>query len=86
MAVIALQPSSRLHLLGLALRGALQGLHDSPELRCHGASQVLVDQPGARRTRVAVDGEIFDCLLPLRFEVLRDGLPVVVPRVPEVRK
>jgi diacylglycerol kinase family enzyme len=86
MAVIALKPSSQWHLLGLALRGALQGLHDSPELRCHGASRVLVEQPGSRRTRVAVDGESFECSLPLRFEVVRDALQVVVPRTPEVRK
>lgn len=86
MAVIALQPTSRWHLLGLALKGALQGLHDSPELRCHGASEVVVEQPGRRTSRVAVDGESFDCSLPLRFEVQRDALQVVVPRLPEVRK
>jgi diacylglycerol kinase family enzyme len=86
MAVIALQPTSRWQLLGLALRGALHGLHDSPELRCHGASQVLVEQPGRSTTRVAVDGETVDCSLPLRFEVQRDALRVVVPRMPEIRK
>jgi diacylglycerol kinase family enzyme len=86
MAVIALQPTSRWHLLGLALKGVLQGLHDSPELRCHGASEVLVEQPGLRQTRVAVDGESFDCALPLRFEVQRDALRVVVPRMPEARE
>lgn len=86
MAVIALQPTSRWHLIGLAFKGALQGLHDSPALRCHGASQVVVDQPGQRQTRVAVDGESFDCALPLQFQVQRDALQVVVPRVPEERK
>ena len=86
MAVIALQTTEPWHLLGLALKGALQGLHDSPELRCYGASQVLVEQPGRRTTRVAVDGETFECSLPLRFEVLRDALQVVVPRTPEARK
>lgn len=86
MAVIALQPVSRWHMVGLALKGALHGLHDSPELRCHGASQVTVEQPGVRTTRVAVDGESFECELPLRFEVLRDALQVVVPRVPVERK
>jgi len=86
MAVIALRPTSRWQLLGLALKGVLQGLHDSPELRCHGASEVLVEQPGTRRTRVAVDGESMDCSLPLRFEVQRDALQVVVPRKPEARE
>jgi diacylglycerol kinase family enzyme len=86
MAVIALRPTSRWQLLGLALRGALQGLHESPELRCHGAAQVLVEQPGCSTTRVAVDGESIVCTLPLRFEVQREALQVVVPRVPEMRK
>jgi diacylglycerol kinase family enzyme len=86
MAVIVLRPTSRWHLLGLALKGALHGLGDSPELRCHGASEVLVDQPGRQSTRVAVDGESFDCTLPLRFQVQRNALQVVVPRVPEERK
>jgi diacylglycerol kinase family enzyme len=86
MAVIALEPSSRWHLLGLALKGALRGLHADPGLRCHGASHVVVEQPGRRQTRVAVDGEVIDCAMPLRFEIMRDALQVVVPRDPEVRR
>jgi diacylglycerol kinase family enzyme len=86
MAVIALRPVGSWHLVGLALRGALQGLRDSPELRSYGASHVLVEQPGRRTTRVAVDGESFECSLPLHFEVMRDALQVVVPHMPEARK
>ncbi len=86
LAVIALQPTSRWHLLGLALRGALGGLHDSPDLRCFGASRVEITQKGRRRTRVAVDGESLDCDMPLHLEVQRDALQVVVPRDPEERK
>jgi diacylglycerol kinase family enzyme len=86
MAVIALAPTSRWHLLGMALRGALQGLRDSPDLRCYGAASVEVMLPGQRSTRVAVDGESFECELPLHFEMLRKALPVVVPREPEERK
>jgi diacylglycerol kinase family enzyme len=86
LAVIALQPTSRWHMLGLALRGALRGLHDSPDLRCHGASRLEVTQDGRRRTRVAVDGESIDCELPLRFEMQLNALQVVVPRHPEERK
>jgi diacylglycerol kinase family enzyme len=85
MAVIALQPSGRRHLLKLALKGALQGLQGSPELRIHGASQVIVEQPGRRNTRVAVDGESVDCSLPLHFEVQRDALQVIVPQHPVAR-
>jgi diacylglycerol kinase family enzyme len=86
LAVIALQPTSRWHMLGLALRGALTGLHDSPDLRCFGASRVEVSQDGRRRTRVAVDGESIDCDLPLHFAVQLDALQVMVPRDPEERK
>jgi diacylglycerol kinase family enzyme len=86
MAVIALQPTSRWQLLGLALRGALHGLNNSPRLRCYGAAQVDVLLRGRRSTRVAVDGESIDCKLPLHFEVLRNALPVLVPREPEERK
>jgi diacylglycerol kinase family enzyme len=85
LAVIALQPSTRWHLLGLAMRGALQGLRHSPDLRCFGATRVEVTQPGRRRTRVAVDGESVDCSLPLHVEVLRNALSVLVPREPEER-
>jgi diacylglycerol kinase family enzyme len=85
LAVIALQPASRWQLLGLAVRGALQGLRNSPDLRCFGATQVEVSQPGRRRTRVAVDGESVDCRLPLHVEIFRNALPVLVPRNPEVR-
>lgn len=86
LAVIALQPSSRWHLIGLALGGMLHGLRGSPDLRCYCASEVEVSVPGRRLTRVAVDGESVECELPLRFEVLRDALPVVVPREPEERR
>lgn len=86
LAVIALQPASRWHMLGVALRGALGGLHDSPDLRCFGAARVEVSQDGRRRTRVAVDGECIDCDLPLHFEVQRDALRVMVPRAPEERR
>jgi diacylglycerol kinase family enzyme len=86
VAVIALAPTSRWKMFGLALRGALHGLHDSPELRCHGASRVEVRLPGRRRTRVAVDGESVECKLPLHIEVQRDALHVLVPVVPEERK
>ncbi len=86
LAVIALQPTSRWQLLGLALRGALHGLRDSPALRCHCAARVEVSLPGRRSTRVAVDGETIECRLPLCFEVLRGALPVLVPRAPESRE
>lgn len=86
MAVISLQPTGFWSLLGLVARGALHRLHDSSDLRSHCASQAQVIRPGRRRMRVAVDGESLDCALPLKFEVVRDALLVVVPRDPEERK
>lgn len=86
LAVLALRPMSRLELLGIALRGALQRLEQAPNLQRHCASRVDVYWRGARRIRVAVDGETIECEVPLRFEVLPDALPVVVPRSPEPRE
>ena len=86
MAVITLQPAGFWKLLGLALRGALQRLHDSSDLRTHCAMEAQVLLPGRRRIRVAVDGESLECALPLQFEVVRDALQMVVPREPEERR
>jgi len=35
---------------------------------------------------VAVDGESVECIWPLRVEVIKDALQIVVPREPEERK
>lgn len=86
LAVIALTPSGPWHLLGLALRGLLHQLQESPDLGTFCASSAQVLLPGRRRTKVAVDGEVIDCDLPLRFEVQRDGLPIIVPREPVERR
>lgn len=86
MAVVSLQPGGRWALLKLALRGALHRLRDSADLRTYCALEAQVLLPGRRRMRVAVDGESVECRLPLRFEVLREALEVVVPREPEERR
>ncbi len=86
MAVISLQPTGFWTMMGLAMRGVLHRLHDSPDLRTYCASEAQVMLPGRRRMRVAVDGESVDCALPLKVEILRDALQVVVPRDPVERK
>ena len=86
LAVLALRPMSRLELLGFALRGALQGLGEAQNLRSHCASKVEVRWRGAGSIRVAIDGESCVCRLPLRFDVDRDALCVIVPRTPVARE
>jgi diacylglycerol kinase family enzyme len=86
IAVLALQPMSPWKMLGLALRGALQGLRDAPNLRCHAATHVEVAVRGRISTKVAVDGESIECKLPLAVRIQRDALTVVVPKEPELRK
>lgn len=86
LAVLTLRPMSRRELLGFALRGALQGLGEASNLRTYCASSVEVHWRGARTARVAIDGETCTCSLPLRFDVARDALRVIVPRFPEPRE
>ncbi len=86
IAVIALKPMSPWRILGTAVRGALQGLRDVSNLRCHGAARVQVDVPGSRVTKVAVDGESLSCDLPLKVQVRRDSLAVVIPDQPAERR
>jgi diacylglycerol kinase family enzyme len=86
LALIAPRPQSRWGLLRLSLKGALHQLRGSDQLVCRCASRVTVQWPGHRHARVAVDGETFECELPLTFEVLPKALRVLVPRQPELRE
>lgn len=86
LAVIVLQPSGPWRLLTMALRGALHQLEDSPDVATHCAARAEVRHFGRRHTRVAVDGEVVECELPLRFELVPDALQIVVPAQPEERK
>jgi diacylglycerol kinase family enzyme len=86
LAVIVLRSTSRWTLLGMALRGVLHRLHGTTDLRTHCAGSVEVKQAGARRAKVAVDGESVTCTMPLQVELVRDGLRVVAPIQPEERK
>lgn len=81
LAVLALREVGRGELLGLALRGALAQLQTADNLRRHCAATVRVDRVDGRprRMRVAIDGELIDCTLPLTVRVVPDALQVVVP-------
>lgn len=82
LAVLALREVGRRELLGLALRGATARLETAGNLQQHCAASVEVDFAGRgpRRIRVALDGELADCRLPLHVRVVPDALTVVVPR------
>ncbi|HEX7636217.1 MAG TPA: diacylglycerol kinase family protein [Noviherbaspirillum sp.] len=88
LAVLALREVDRLELLGLALRGALARLETAQNLRQYCALKVQVDWLDGRdrRIRVAVDGELVECTLPLVIETVPDALQVIVPRQPETNR
>jgi diacylglycerol kinase family enzyme len=86
LAVIAPKPLSRWSLLWLAFKGAFGRLKPKEELLCRCASRLTLSWVGHSRGRVAVDGETFECKMPLEVEVLPGALRVLVPRTPEKRE
>lgn len=84
MAVLVLREVQRLELLGLVLRGAVAQLQTADHLRHHCAASVRIDRLGShtRRMRVAIDGELINCKLPLQVRVVPDALQVIVPPAP----
>ena len=87
LAVLALREVGRPELFGLALRGALARLETAANLRQYCALTVQIERLDGRagHLRVAVDGELVDCPLPLVVEAVPNALQVVVPRVPVER-
>jgi diacylglycerol kinase family enzyme len=85
LAVLALREVDRIELLHLALRGALARLETAENLRQYCALKVRMDRLDGwfRRIRVAVDGELVECALPLLIEVVPNALQVIAPRQPE---
>jgi diacylglycerol kinase family enzyme len=88
LAVLAVREVGSLELLGLALRGALGRLERAENLRQHCALKVQVERLDGRpwrprHIRVALDGELIRCALPLTIESVPNALQVVVPRTPE---
>lgn len=86
IALLALRPVRRHELIMLALRGALQGLRDTANLKCYRAAKIEVRWRGGSTIKAAVDGEVIRCRVPLRVEALPDALPVVVPAQPCARQ
>jgi diacylglycerol kinase family enzyme len=86
LAVLVLRPMSRWKILSFAMRGVLQGLENAENMQTHCASKVTVHWRRARKMKVAIDGESLECDLPLRYEVMRNALNVIVPRNPAPRE
>lgn len=85
LAILALREVNRFRLLSLILRGAFANLETARDLRQFCAVKVNVDWLDGRsgKIKVAIDGELMDCTLPLLIEAVPDALQVVVPSQPE---
>ncbi len=81
LGVLALREVGRGELFALALRGALARLETAENLRQYCALEVEIDwlNRKSHKIRVAVDGELIACSLPLVIESVPDALMVVVP-------
>jgi diacylglycerol kinase family enzyme len=80
LVLVRLKPVGRLALLRLALRGAFGRLAGAPELEVGEARELRVDSHRLRRRlKVAVDGEIVRCRLPLRLSIRDRALPLLAP-------
>jgi diacylglycerol kinase family enzyme len=88
LAILAPRDLGRMQMLGLALRGAVAQLETAENLRQYCGMRVKADWIDAskRRIKVAVDGEILECTLPLKVESVPSALQVIVPKTPEERK
>lgn len=79
LAGIVVRPTGFLPLLGLALRGALGNLGDADNVESFAFRRLLVRPLGARRVKVALDGEILWMQTPLTFDV-PEPLLFMLPR------
>lgn len=87
LAILAPKEMHRFGLFGLALRGAIAQLESADNLMqfCAITAQVDFTNSRKRSVRVAIDGELVNCKLPLTIESIPDALQVLVPRNPEKR-
>jgi diacylglycerol kinase family enzyme len=81
LAILALRDIGRLKMLGLVVRGALGQLANATDLQQSCARRVEVKHLGERRRRirVALDGEVERCSLPLVVEAVPDALLMMLP-------
>ena len=85
LAAIMLRPVSRLAMLGLLLRGAFGKLGDADQVISTPCRRMNVHSArafGARRVKVATDGEICWLSMPLEFAVAPEPLWLIRPDTP----
>ncbi len=85
LAAIMLRPVSRLSMLALLLRGAFGKLGDTDQVISIPCVRLNVHSArafGARRVKVATDGEIVWLPMPLEFAVAREPLWLIRPDTP----
>jgi YegS/Rv2252/BmrU family lipid kinase len=71
--------TSRLRLIGLALRAVVGRLHNDKDFLALRSNEVKI-QTARKRVRVAFDGEIEVMEAPLQYQVRRRALRVIVPK------
>ena len=81
LAGVTLKPVGRLSLLALLARGLFGRMGDADEVRSFAfqALTVTARRFGAKRIKVATDGEVLKMALPLRFEVAAQPLLLIRP-------
>lgn len=76
--------TSRLKLIGLALRALIGGLRDDKDFLALSSNEVKIET-GHKRLRVAFDGEIEVMKPPLTYRVRARALRVIVPKEAEAK-
>lgn len=80
LAGIVVRPVGRWRLIGMAARGLLGHLGNQAHVESFAFTELTVAVGRRRKTKVALDGEIFQLALPLRFTVSPHALRLLVPR------
>lgn len=70
--------TSRLGLVWLILRAVFHRLNEAKQFEALALPEVTIDTR-SRNARVSIDGEIVDLKTPLKYEVRKAGLKVIVP-------
>ncbi|RZJ25270.1 MAG: diacylglycerol kinase, partial [Haliea sp.] len=79
LAAIVVRPIGTLALFGLLMRGVLGQLGEAGNIDSFSFRRLTVTPRGARRVKVATDGEITWMRTPLVFEVAPQPLLLMVP-------
>ncbi len=79
LAAVAVQGMTPLNTLKLIAKMQLGTFEQSPEVIRYCADTIII-KSASRHLKVAIDGEIVQMTTPLRFQVVREGIKIMVPR------